>query len=147
MNKVEIQVKTFDELTKTELYELLLLRAQVFIVEQQGQYLDLDRIDYQSLHLFCQESDGQVLGYLRLFAKTDESGTVQLGRMVTRDRRTGLGRHLVETAKTVAKSRFGAGEIYLTGRPSALGFYEKLGFRAERPRPAGQGYYELRCTL
>ncbi len=124
-------IKTFDELTTRELYEILRLRSAVFIVEQGGRYQDLDGIDYHSVHIFYENEQQEVLGCIRVFPKEDEPGTVQLGRLVTRDRKTGLGSRLMADAIRIARERFGAKEVYLTGRASALGFYEKCGFRSE----------------
>ena len=66
------QAKFFHELTTTELYEILKSRAEIFVVEQNCVYQDLDDRDYQSLHVFCTE-DGKVTAYLRAFWKEDET--------------------------------------------------------------------------
>ena len=128
---MELKIKTFDELTLRELYEILRLRAEVFIVEQKGCYQDLDGIDCESLHIFFEEADGSVSGCVRIFPKEDEPGTVQVGRLVCRARRTGMGSKLMEQAERLAKERYGAEELYLTGRKSAEGFYLKCGYRIE----------------
>ena len=60
--------KFFDELTTAELYELLKARAKIFVVEQNCVYQDLDDKDYDSLHIFYEQS-GKVLAYLRAFLK------------------------------------------------------------------------------
>ena len=58
--------KYFEELTTVELYELLKVRSEIFVVEQNCVYQDLDNKDYQSLHVFYEE-DGKVFAYLRAF--------------------------------------------------------------------------------
>ena len=65
-HKVIIKSKFFDELSTGELYEILKARAEIFVVEQNCVYQDLDDLDYRSLHVFCQE-DGIVTAYLRAF--------------------------------------------------------------------------------
>ena len=55
---MELKVKTFDQLSTKELYEILKARNEVFIVEQTCIYPDLDGIDYEALHLFFQEEEG-----------------------------------------------------------------------------------------
>ena len=130
---MELRIKTFDELTTKELYEILRLRSEVFIVEQQGCYQDLDGIDYESTHIFLMDDTGAAAGCIRVFPKEDEPGTVQLGRLVSRDRMQGLGRQLMEASEAVAASRYGGKRLFLTGRRSAKGFYEKCGYRAEAP--------------
>lgn len=56
-------VKNFEELTTIELYEILKLRSEIFVVEQNCVYQDIDDIDYQSLHIFCEENHN-VFAYL-----------------------------------------------------------------------------------
>ena len=79
--QVSIISKYFDELTTKELYEILKARAEIFVVEQNCVYQDLDDLDYRSLHIFCEE-DGEVTAYLRAFFKAPD--TVQMGRVLTR---------------------------------------------------------------
>ena len=89
---MDIVVKSFDELTTVELYEILKARAAIFVVEQNCVYQDLDDVDYQSLHVFYQE-DNRVLAYLRAFYK--EKGVVQIGRVLTMQRGNGWGGKLL----------------------------------------------------
>ena len=141
-----LKIKAFDELTLNELYGILRLRMEVFVVEQQGIYQDLDNIDQKSVHIFAENDAGEVIGCIRVFPKTDEPGTVQLGRLVARNRRTGLGRRLMDTAEQVARDRWKAKELYLTGRNSAYGFYLKCGYHDEDPNEEIP-YHKLRKTI
>ena len=148
---MQLKIKSFDELTKKELYEILLLRSEVFVKEQGNRYQDPDRTDYDSLHIFYEEEDHSVSGCLRIFQKADEPGTVQIGRVVTAaaSRGKGLGERLMETAEKTAKERYGAASLYLTGRKSALGFYKKCGFytASEELSGAYTPYYEFRKEI
>ena len=63
---MNVQRKTFEQLTTKELYEILRVRAEVFVVEQECVYQDLDEKDMDSLHLFY-EKDGKMTAYLRIF--------------------------------------------------------------------------------
>lgn len=65
---MELTCKTFQELTTPELYEILKVRAAIFVVEQNCAYQDVDGLDEASLHLFYQDG-GQVHAYLRAFEK------------------------------------------------------------------------------
>ena len=130
---MELRIKTFDELTARELYEILRPRSEIFIIEQQGCYQDLDGIDYKSTHIFLVDDTGAAAGCIRVFPKEDEPGMVQLGRLVSRDRMQGLGRQLMEESEIVAASRYGGKQLFLTGRRSARGFCKKCGYRAEGP--------------
>ena len=85
---MNLVTKFFDELTTLELYEILKARAEIFVVEQNCIYQDLDDKDYNSLHVFY-EVDGKVTAYLRAFIK--EEGVVQIGRVLTVEHGTGLG--------------------------------------------------------
>ena len=85
---MNIEAKFFSELTTRELYEILKARAEIFVVEQNCVYQDLDDKDYESLHVFYEE-DGKVAAYLRAFYRDD--GIVQIGRVLTLQHGTGLG--------------------------------------------------------
>ena len=130
---MDLTVKHFRDLSTSQLYEILRLRSEVFIVEQQGCYQDLDGIDCRSLHIFLPDEDGSVLGCVRIFPAEGRPGTVQIGRLVVRNRRTGLGTRLMEEAARQAELRYGARDLYLTGRRSAREFYEACGYTAHLP--------------
>ena len=63
---MEMKSKFFHELTTQELYEILRIREEIFIIEQNCIYRDIDGHDYESLHVFYQE-EGKVTAYLRAF--------------------------------------------------------------------------------
>ena len=92
---MKLTSKLFEELTTTELYEILRVRFEVFVIEQECVYLDIDGVDYRSLHIFCEE-DGKVVAYLRTFEK--EKDVVQMGRVLTTKRGIGLGAKLLKYA-------------------------------------------------
>lgn len=117
--------KFFDELTTAELYELLKARAEIFVVEQNCIYQDLDDRDYDSLHVFYEES-GTVLAYLRAFQK--EAGVVQMGRVLTIEHGTGLGGRLLRAGMDSIKEKFQPQKIYIEAQSYATGYYEREGF-------------------
>ena len=123
----EITDKHFDMLTVRELYEILRAREQVFIIEQNCPYDDIDGKDVFSYHLFMKRADGSVAACLRVFMKPDEPNTAQIGRVVTTERGAGLGRILLHAGVEKAFS-MGADEIYLEAQEYAQGFYAKEGF-------------------
>ncbi len=123
----EIKDKYFDELSVSELYEILRAREQVFIVEQNCPYFDIDGKDRYSHHLFIEREDGSCAACLRVFMKEDEPQTAQIGRVVTTERGCGLGIKILHAG--VEKARMlGADEIYLEAQEYAQGFYAKEGF-------------------
>ncbi len=140
------RVKTFDELTTRELYALMRLRQEVFVVEQRCAYLDADGLDPQARHLFAieGEGDGEAQGdgelrlgaCARLFAPGVRGAEAVIGRVVSAPalRKSGVGRELMTRAIAAcgddAPIRIGA-QQYLER------FYRSFGF--ER---AGDDYLE-----
>lgn len=120
--------KSFDELTTCELYEILIARSAVFVVEQNCVYQDLDKIDYESIHVFSQKESGEVTAYLRLFMKKDEENTAQMGRVLTTERGKGLGGEILREGIRAAKEKLNATEIYIEAQEYAIQFYSREGF-------------------
>lgn len=123
------KIKTFDELTTRELYEILRSRAEIFVVEQDCVYQDLDCKDYYSWHVFCENDDGRVSAYLRLFWRDEEKKTLQLGRVITLVHGTGLGGTLLHAGMEYAKNVLKAESVYLEAQTYAVGYYQKEDFR------------------
>ncbi len=118
--------KFFDELTTTELYEILRARSEIFVVEQNCIYQDLDRKDYQSLHIFY-EDNGKVLAYLRAFYK--EKDIVQMGRVLTLHHGTGLGGKLLKEGIEQIRTKLTPKSIYIEAQCYATGYYAREGFK------------------
>lgn len=124
---MKLITKYFHELTTTELYEILKARAEIFVVEQNCIYQDLDDIDYQSLHIFY-EDNGKVIAYLRAFEKDSEIGIVQMGRVLTLTHGTGLGGKLLKEGLSQIKEKMNPSSVYIEAQCYATGFYEREGF-------------------
>lgn len=124
---MKLIIKSFSELTTTELYEILKARAEIFVVEQNCIYQDLDNIDYRSLHIFY-ESNGKVIAYLRAFEKDSDAGIVQIGRVLTLTHGTGLGGKLLKEGISLIKEKMNPSSIYIEAQCYATGFYEREGF-------------------
>ena len=122
---MDIKAKTFCDLTAKELYEILRVRAEIFVVEQNCVYLDPDGKDYDALHVFIEE-DGRILAYFRAFQISDD--IVQLGRVLTVQRGKGLGGDLLREGIRQIRERFDPGTVYIEAQCYATGFYEKAGF-------------------
>lgn len=118
--------KYFDELSTKELYEILRARAEIFVVEQNCVYQDLDGIDYESLHVFAEEG-GKVTAYLRAFYKDED--TVQMGRVLTLRHGEGLGGKLLREGIAQIRARMRPAKICIDAQCYATGFYEREGFR------------------
>lgn len=122
-----IITKSFNDLSLRELYEILRARSEVFVVEQNCVYQDIDGKDTYSDHLFVLRPDGSVAGCLRVFMKENEPGTAVIGRVVTTERGCGLGGKLLHAGVLHARS-IGAERIWLMAQQYAIGYYQKEGF-------------------
>ena len=126
---MQLCIKTFDELTAGELYEILRVRSLVFVVEQNCVYQDPDGIDLRSIHVYL-EDKGEILAYLRVFLREGHAAEAQIGRVLTVARGKGLGRQVLDAGIRVAAERLQGDRIYLEAQCYAAGFYEKVGFRS-----------------
>ena len=124
---MNLVTKYFHELTTTELYELLKSRAEIFVVEQNCIYQDLDDKDYHSLHIFYEEN-GKIVAYLRAFEKDTTTRTVQIGRVLTLNHGMGLGDQLLKEGITQIREKLNPSTIYIEAQCYATGFYEQEGF-------------------
>ena len=125
---MQLHIKSFHELTVSELYEILRVRSAVFVVEQNCIYLDPDGIDERSLHVYLEEN-GKILAYLRMFKTDSECSTIQIGRVLTVIRGKGYGMEVLRKAMAAAEGLAGIKKLYLEAQCYAIGFYEKAGFR------------------
>ncbi len=123
-----LKIKKFDDLTTKELYEILRARAEVFVVEQNCVYQDVDNKDYESLHIFY-ETEGKIDAYLRAYKKSNDENTIQFGRVLTVQRGTGLGGEILRGAIKEIQNNSCVKKICLEAQTYATGFYEKEGFK------------------
>jgi len=117
-----IQIRQFKDMSVDELYDCLKLRSDVFIIEQQCIYADIDGIDKVSYHVWLDE----MKAYLRLFYKDDH--TIQMGRVVSRERGKGYGQAVVEAAIRFIRTLPDVSTIFIEAQCYAVGFYERFGF-------------------
>ncbi|MEN8788490.1 MAG: GNAT family N-acetyltransferase [Flavobacteriaceae bacterium] len=125
------QTKTFDQLTKTELYDLLSLRAEVFIVEQECAYQDLDGKDMQALHILGKNGE-ELLAYARVFEPGYYFEEASIGRIVVSPghRTEGLGKIIVLEAEKAITRYYGNGPVKLSAQSYLRKFYTDLGYRS-----------------
>ena len=124
---MQLVTKFFDELSAMEIYEILKARAEIFIMEQNINYQDMDDVDYRSLHCFYMEND-KVIAYLRAFPEKDCVDTVRIGRVLTLKHGSGMGRKLMEESMVLIKEKMNCKRIVMDAQTHAIGFYEKFGF-------------------
>lgn len=123
------KVKKFDELTVPELYHIIKARVDIFVVEQDCPYPDLDGYDQKALHLWVEE-EGVVLAYCRIFPKGIKYNETSLGRVLTTEqgRGKGLGKNLISYAVQIIENRLKTSEIRISAQDYLLHFYESFGF-------------------
>lgn len=124
---MEINVKTFKELTKEELYEILRCRAEVFVVGQDCVYLDPDGVDFHALHVFIRE-DGRICSYIRVIEPGAKFDCASIGRVLTLEqyRRKGYARALMKRGIELAKEM--SDRIEIEAQAYLIEFYKSLGF-------------------
>lgn len=131
-------MKAFDELTGRELYAILRLRNQVFIVEQVP-YQDLDNLDFQALHLFSLDEEGEALAYIRIFPKGVAFEAASVGRVCVRAdmRRQGIAAEMLDLALKHLDEVMKEPLCHISAQRYLVDFYRSRGFV-----PVGEGYLE-----
>jgi ElaA protein len=121
--------KTFSELTTDELYAILQLRSEVFVVEQDCVYQDLDFKDQKSLHVLGFKED-KIIAYTRIFKPGDYFKEASIGRVVVKDseRKYGYGHDLMKASIKAVKNHFNTSEITISAQVYLTKFYNSHGF-------------------
>ncbi len=121
--------KSFDELSTLELYAILQLRSEVFVVEQNCAYQDIDDKDLKSYHLMAFDG-GVLVAYSRLLPPGLSFEEASIGRVITapRHRGKGAGMALIEKAIEAAHLTFGIKPIKIGAQLYLKKFYERFGF-------------------
>lgn len=131
LSNTPFQLKTFAELNNQELYQILQLRNQVFVVEQTCAYQDLDDQDESALHLFSKADNNQIISYARILIPNQCNNThCSIGRVVVSAefRQLKLGRLLMQTAIEHARQQFPKIPLKISAQTYLTHFYLSLGF-------------------
>lgn len=122
--------KRFEELSAAELYELLRLRSEVFVVEQNCVFLDMDGMDQGCWHLMGTNDAGDLVAYTRLVPPGHIYPIASIGRVVSAPaaRRTGAGRELMQESIKRVYELFGKGDIKIGAQYYLKNFYASFGF-------------------
>lgn len=118
-------IKPFDKLTTQELFNIYKLRVDVFVVEQQCPYHEVDDIDTISHHIYLQNDNSKILAYCRLYKIED---TFHIGRVIASPKHKGYGTQIMKTAVKFATEEIHADSIIIEAQTYAKNFYENLGF-------------------
>lgn len=123
------KIKKFNELEVEELYEILKLRNEVFVVEQQCIYQDCDGKDEKSYHLFG-EVNGKIAVYLRILEKGVSYNEISIGRVLTKQeyRGKGLAKKMMQEAIEFIDSSLNERIIRISAQEYLLNFYTSIRF-------------------
>jgi len=128
---ISFRCKPFYELTAPQLYGIMALRQEVFVVEQNCAYLDADGKDLKGYHLTGHDDDGKLVAYARLLPKgVSYDNFVSIGRVVTSPavRGSGAGQALMKEALNCMEALFPGESIKIGGQSYLRNFYESFGF-------------------
>ncbi|MEN8884838.1 MAG: GNAT family N-acetyltransferase [Winogradskyella sp.] len=126
---LEIKVKTFKELTLTELYNILMLRSEVFVVEQDCVYQDIDGKDQKALHVLGYNSN-QLVAYTRLFKPGDYFNEASIGRVVVaqNQRQHKFGYAIMKASIDTINTHYNETKIKISAQMYLKRFYNNLEF-------------------
>ena len=126
---MNFKTKNFTELTTTELYQILQLRSEVFVVEQDCIYQDIDFKDQKALHVFGFKND-KIIAYTRIFKSGDYFENASIGRVVVsaNQRKFGYGHELMKYSIKVIKEKLNTNSITISAQLYLKKFYESHGF-------------------
>jgi len=135
---LSIVVKSFEELSKLELYNILRLRAEVFIVEQNCVYQDIDNKDQKAHHVILLK-DESIIGYTRIFNPGDYFNEASIGRVVIseKERHNNYGSDLMKTSINFIHNQLQEQVIKISAQCYLEKFYKGLGFISK-----GESYLE-----
>lgn len=130
MHNLLWKIRPFSEITTEELYQILKARCDVFVVEQNCPYPDLDNYDQKAFHLWS-EYKGDVLSYCRIFRPGIKYPDSSIGRVLTTESGRGknLGRQTVLYALQVIENQFKTSSVRISAQDYLLKFYSEFGFQ------------------
>ncbi|MCT4634403.1 MAG: GNAT family N-acetyltransferase [Firmicutes bacterium] len=130
MKDKKVEIKKFKELSNVELYNILKLRSEVFVVEQQCIYNDIDGLDVECFHAILKDGEN-IAGYLRILLKEMTFETMSIGRvLVNKDyRNLGVARKLMLSAIDYIFVELKEKEITISAQKYLVEFYKSLGFK------------------
>ena len=145
-NKMKIIAKRFEELTLDELYAILKIRVDVFVVEQHCPYPEIDGKDKQAWHVMLMEGN-EIAAYLRVLEAGVSFDHVSIGRVLSTKRRSGYGRILLKEGIRIAFEELKAKEIWIEAQSYAKNFYANEGFKQTSEEFLEDGIPHIRMVL
>jgi len=129
MSELNFKIKNFNQLSTQDLYTVLQLRSEVFVVEQDCVYLDLDGKDQLAYHVLGYK-DLKLIAYARVFKPGDYFSKSSIGRIIVKKkyRRFKYGDHLVQNSIEFIEKKLKEKEILISAQAYLINFYNNLGF-------------------
>ncbi len=140
LNNIQWHIKSFEELNTQELYNILKLRVDVFVVEQNCPYPELDNDDQKATHIWL-ENNGEPLAYCRIFPPEIKYKEASIGRVVCHPNFRGKnhGRMLMQKAISTIEKLYNTTAIRISAQDYLLTFYESLGFVSTKKKYVEDG--------
>ena len=138
MPKLDFKIKSFTELDTKELYEILSLRSEVFVVEQDCVYQDMDFKDQQAFHI-CGYQGGELVAYTRVFGPGEYFDQTSIGRVLVKmsHRKKDFGIQIMQSSIRYIELVYKGKDIKISAQSYLERFYKYLGFI-----PTGKTYLE-----
>tara|TARA_B100000768_G_scaffold49783_1_gene48571 strand:+ start:177 stop:620 length:444 start_codon:yes stop_codon:yes gene_type:complete len=127
---LKITTYTYQQLSKEKLYQIIRLRLEVFVLEQNCIYQDLDNKDQKAIHLVGEE-EGKVIAYTRLFKKGDYFENASIGRVIVKkeSRKKDYGKIIMQKSIEELKNEHNEENIEISAQKYLIKFYDDLGFK------------------
>ncbi len=147
---IVFSIKTFDEISAVEMYEMLRLRSEVFVVEQDCVYQDIDNKDQKAFHVFGYK-ENELIAYSRIFDSGDYFELPSIGRIVVKEnqRKFKYGYQLVEESIKCITDNFEEKSILISAQTHLIKFYNSLGFiqQGEEYLEDGIPHIKMLCVI
>lgn len=136
---IKKEFRAFNALSLRVLYEMIRLRVDVFVVEQDCPYSDLDNKDQDAIHYSYTLDSGRVIGYLRILNKGVSYNEVSIGRVIIDPefRKLNLGNDLMAEAMSYIKNEMGENAVRISAQKHLENYYSYHGFKS-----VGEPYLE-----
>ena len=135
---IQVQVKAFEKLSTKELHDILRLRNQIFVVEQECIYEDVDGKDAKALHVIGTK-EGEIIAYARIFKSGDYFEEASIGRVAIKkaERKYGYGKQIMKASIAAVRNHFKESVMRVSAQLYLERFYHAMGFEQ-----VGEGYLE-----
>ncbi|PRC92391.1 GNAT family N-acetyltransferase [Solimicrobium silvestre] len=129
---IKWQCASFNELTGAQIYAILQARSEVFIMEQNCVYQDMDGLDLSTLHVIGWAEDEKVAAYLRIVAPNIKFPEPSIGRVISTSafRGSGIGRQLITEGLKQLEAHYPSQAVRISAQAYLQEFYKSFGFVA-----------------